>query len=142
MCYMSKCPYVPPHEWNIDFPHLMLRAKAVKNKKGETRMRDKVLTSTDMCGSLAGIPIVSNVVNATNKSAIGRAALNKTLGVHKDAVLPQYHSDSLRRRQKSKSNNGYYFRYEVKGITISLLNLVGSFFFLFPTDRKCPRKKT
>ena len=28
MCFMSKCPYVPPHEWNIDFPHLMLRAKA------------------------------------------------------------------------------------------------------------------
>jgi Fe-S oxidoreductase len=21
MCYMTKCPYVPPHEWNVDFPH-------------------------------------------------------------------------------------------------------------------------
>jgi ferredoxin len=29
MCYMSKCPYVPPHPWNLDFPHLMLRAKSV-----------------------------------------------------------------------------------------------------------------
>lgn len=100
MCYMSKCPYVPPHEWNIDFPHLMLRAKAVKNKKGETRLRDKVLTSTDMCGSLAGIPVVSNVVNAANKTGIGRTALNKALGVHRDAVLPEYHSNTLRRRQK------------------------------------------
>ena len=36
MCYMTKCPYVPPHPWNVDFPHLMLRAKAVKFKKGET----------------------------------------------------------------------------------------------------------
>ena len=30
MCYMTKCPYVPPHEWNVDFPHLMLRAKATR----------------------------------------------------------------------------------------------------------------
>jgi len=30
----DKCPYVPPHPWNVDFPHLMLRAKAVKFRKG------------------------------------------------------------------------------------------------------------
>jgi glycerol-3-phosphate dehydrogenase subunit C len=35
LCYMTKCPYVPPHAWNLDFPHLMLRAKAIKFKKGE-----------------------------------------------------------------------------------------------------------
>ncbi|MEO8386472.1 MAG: Fe-S oxidoreductase, partial [Betaproteobacteria bacterium] len=29
VCYMTKCPYVPPHPWNVDFPHLMLRAKAI-----------------------------------------------------------------------------------------------------------------
>ena len=34
MCYMTKCPYVPPHPWNIDFPHLMLRAKAVQVPQG------------------------------------------------------------------------------------------------------------
>jgi glycerol-3-phosphate dehydrogenase subunit C len=34
LCYMTKCPYVPPHEWNLDFPHTMLRAKAIKFKKG------------------------------------------------------------------------------------------------------------
>ena len=42
MCFMTKCPYVPPHPWNVDFPHLMLRAKAVKHEKGETRFRDKL----------------------------------------------------------------------------------------------------
>ena len=36
LCYLTKCPYVPPHEWNVDYPHLMLRAKAVKHKKGQT----------------------------------------------------------------------------------------------------------
>ena len=51
-CYMTKCPYVPPHEWNVDFPHLMLRAKAVKFKQGGTSARDKLLSSTDALGKL------------------------------------------------------------------------------------------
>jgi glycerol-3-phosphate dehydrogenase subunit C len=62
MCCMSKCPYVPPHPWNIDFPHVMLRAKAVKFRKGETRMRDRVLIATDTVGRIAGIPVVAQVV--------------------------------------------------------------------------------
>jgi len=98
MCYMSKCPYVPPHEWNVDFPHLMLRAKAVKFKKGETRFRDRVLASTDTVGKLAGIPIVAQVVNASNRSKTGRKLLEKVLAVHPDAVLPEYHSRTLRKR--------------------------------------------
>lgn len=66
LCYMTKCPYIPPHDWNIDFPHLMLRAKAVKFKKGDVKFRDKVLSSTDMVGKLAGIPVVVGVVNKIN----------------------------------------------------------------------------
>ena len=38
LCYMTKCPYVPPHPWNVDFPHLMLRAKAVEFRKGKTQI--------------------------------------------------------------------------------------------------------
>jgi Fe-S oxidoreductase len=98
MCYMSKCPYVPPHEWNVDFPHLMLRAKAVKFKKGETRTRDKILSSTDAVGSLAGIPVVAGVVNAANQAKPTRKVLEKVLGVHPDAILPKYHSKSGRKR--------------------------------------------
>jgi glycerol-3-phosphate dehydrogenase subunit C len=41
VCYMTKCPYVPPHQWNLDFPHLMLRAKAIQFKKGKMKFRDK-----------------------------------------------------------------------------------------------------
>ena len=47
MCFMSKCPYVPPHEWNVDFPHLMLRAKSVRFRDHGASIRDRVLTSTD-----------------------------------------------------------------------------------------------
>ena len=98
MCYMTKCPYVPPHEWNVDFPHLMLRAKAVKFKKGEVKGRDKLLTATDLVGKLAGIPVVSGVVNTVNANATARKLLDKTLGVHPDAKLPSYHSNTLRKR--------------------------------------------
>jgi len=98
MCYMTKCPYVPPHEWNVDFPHLMLRAKAVKFKKGEVKARDRILTSTDNIGKLAGIPVVAQIVNASNKTGVGRKLLDKVLGVHPDAILPEYHSSTLRKR--------------------------------------------
>jgi len=98
MCYMTKCPYVPPHEWNIDFPHLMLRAKAVRFKQGGTRMRDRVLASTDMVGTLAGIPVVNGIVNAVTGSRVGRRIMEEVMEVHPGAVLPDYHSRKLRQR--------------------------------------------
>jgi Fe-S oxidoreductase len=98
MCYMSKCPYVPPHEWNVDFPHLMLRAKAVRFKKEGARVRDRILSATDKVGKFAGIPVVVNVVNATNRSKTGRKVLEATLGVHHKAPVPAYHSKSARKR--------------------------------------------
>jgi Fe-S oxidoreductase len=101
MCYMTKCPYVPPHEWNLDFPHLMLRAKAVKHKKGEVKMRDRILTSTDTVGKLAGIPVVVQAVNAANRNGMFRQLLDKTLGVHPEAPVPEYHSNTFRKRWKA-----------------------------------------
>ena len=98
MCYMTKCPYVPPHPWNLDFPHLMLRAKAIKAKKGEVRLRDKILSATDVVGSLAGIPVVAQAVNAVNKTAVGRQLLDATLGVAVDAPIPDYHSNNARKQ--------------------------------------------
>ena len=101
MCFMTKCPYVPPHEWNVDFPHLMLRAKAVKFRQGRVRTRDRVLTSTDLVGRLAGIPVVASVVNAVNRTRAGRVLVGEVMEVHPDAVLPDYHSNTLRKRLRS-----------------------------------------
>jgi Fe-S oxidoreductase len=101
MCYMTKCPYVPPHEWNVDFPHLMLRAKAARFKKQGAPFRDRILSATDKVGKLAGIPIISQAVNATNRSKVGRSLLEKTLGVHREAPVPAYHSRSARKRLKT-----------------------------------------
>jgi Fe-S oxidoreductase len=90
MCYMTKCPYVPPHPWNVDFPHVMLRAKAVKFRKGQVAFRDKLLTSTDAIGKLAAIPVVAQAVNALNRNGAARSAMQSALGVHKDRELPPY----------------------------------------------------
>lgn len=106
LCYMTKCPYTPPHEWNIDFPHLMLRAKAVKHKLGRTRTRDKLITSTDTLGKLASIPVVVNVVNTVNKNSSTRKLLAKTLGIHPDAKVPEYHAKTARREHKDLIGGG------------------------------------
>ena len=104
LCFMTKCPYTPPHEWNIDFPHLMLRAKAVKYKQGNVKTRDRILTSTDNLGSIAGIPVVAQTVNAVNRMKPTRQILDKVLGVHPQAKLPEYHSNTLHKRLKSHTS--------------------------------------
>ena len=96
LCYMTKCPYVPPHPWNLDFPHTMLRAKAIKFKNGEVAAGEKLLASTDTHGQFAGIPVVVQVVNALNKTKPVRKLLDKTLHVHPDAWLPELASQRFR----------------------------------------------
>jgi glycerol-3-phosphate dehydrogenase subunit C len=98
MCYMSKCPYVPPHPWNVDFPHLMLRAKAQRFRTGHVKRSARLLANTDGVGRIAGIPVVAEVARAVKHSAAGRRLLERTLGVHRDAYLPDYHRDDLRKR--------------------------------------------
>ena len=102
MCYMTKCPYVPPHPWNVDFPHLMLRAKVKRFQDGGASARDKFLSATDTVGKLAGIPVVAETVNALNSSKLGRKLLEGALGVHRDAPLPKYHAKSARARLKDR----------------------------------------
>ena len=96
LCYMTKCPYVPPHEWNVDFPHLMLRAKAVKYKQGKTNFRDKLLSSTDLVGKLASIPVVVQVVNTVNKTPATRKMMDSVLGIAAERQLPEYNSAKFR----------------------------------------------
>jgi len=100
LCYMTKCPYVPPHEWNVDFPHLMLRAKAVKFKQGKTSFRDKLLSSTDLVGKLASIPVVVQVVNTVNKTPATRKLMDSVLGIAAERQLPEYDSAKFRSTAK------------------------------------------
>jgi Fe-S oxidoreductase len=104
MCFMTKCPYVPPHPLNIDFPHLMLRAKAAKFKRSGASLRDRVLTSTDAVGRLAAIPVVASVVNSANRTPAMRAIMEKAIGVHRDRVLPEYASSKFRARAEPQAS--------------------------------------
>jgi glycerol-3-phosphate dehydrogenase subunit C len=107
LCYLTKCPYVPPHEWNVDFPHLMLRAKALGYKQGRAKLRDKIISSTDAIGNIASIPIVVNLVNAVNKNEHTRALLESSLGIHAEARLPEYHSNTLSKRSRHHQPGNY-----------------------------------
>ena len=98
MCYIVKCPYIPPHPWNVDFPHLMLRAKAHQFKAGKMKhpVRDRMLSSTDRNGKLGTIPVVVHAVNAAAKSKPLRALGEKVAHVHKDAWVPEFSPQPFR----------------------------------------------
>jgi len=100
LCYLTKCPYVPPHEFNVDFPHLMLRAKAQKFKNQGASLRDRTLTSTDKLLSTTSIPLIDVTVNALNNTGVFRKALSASLDIHHEAPLPKLHSKTLRKRVK------------------------------------------
>jgi glycerol-3-phosphate dehydrogenase subunit C len=105
LCYQTKCPYVPPHEWNVDFPHLMLRAKAIKFKEQGASIRDKTLTSTDAVFSAASIPLIDVTVNTLNRNESFRKGLESGFGIHRDAPIPQFSSNTLRKRVKPLVRN-------------------------------------
>ena len=104
MCFMTKCPYVPPHPWNVDFPHLMLRAKATHTRDEGLSLRDRMLAATERVGMLAGIPVIAEAVNAVNRTRAGRVLLEKLAGVHRDAPVPLYHSRTARKMLASQGH--------------------------------------
>ncbi len=98
MCFMTKCPYVPPHEFNVDFPHLMLRYRAIEKRKGEQSFADTQLVKTDRNGALAR-PIAGVVNWATNKKNKNVRTLINTLGdIHPNADLPRFNTRTLKTR--------------------------------------------
>ncbi len=100
LCYLTKCPYVPPHEWNVDFPHLMLRAKSQKFRENGTSFRNKVLSNTDGMNKLMRIPVINQTGNALIKNKTFRSVFEKGFGVHKDAVVAKYHRKNIKQLTK------------------------------------------
>lgn len=105
MCFMTKCPYVPPHEFNIDFPHLMLRYRAAEARQGKIKAADRELAKTDRNGRLASrvAPLVNWVLESGNKT--GRSIAAKVAGVHTEAKLPRYSSKTLERLSRESPPN-------------------------------------
>ncbi|HWU26046.1 MAG TPA: heterodisulfide reductase-related iron-sulfur binding cluster [Rhizomicrobium sp.] len=90
MCFMTKCPYVPPHEFNLDFPHLMLRYRAAEAKAGKSHFTARQLAEMDRNGRLA--QPVAGLVNAVARNGLARNAMQATLGIDAQAPLPAFHT--------------------------------------------------
>ena len=71
LCFMTKCPYVPPHEWALDFPHLMLRYRSAELKAGKDDKIGAQVTETDRNGRLASY--AAPIANAVNANPAARA---------------------------------------------------------------------
>ncbi len=101
MCFMTKCPYVPPHEFNLDFPHLMLRYRAAAARKSGVPFYDKQLAQTDRNGKLAGAvaPIANWATDTGN--GLTRPILEAVAGVHREARLPEFHSKTFTLQSKN-----------------------------------------
>jgi glycerol-3-phosphate dehydrogenase subunit C len=88
LCYI-KCPYTPgDHEWSIDFPRLMARAKAQQVKEQGVSLGDKMLGNPDLLGKLG--TRTSPLANWANESRIHRQFMQSLLGIHKDKKLPSF----------------------------------------------------
>jgi glycerol-3-phosphate dehydrogenase subunit C len=102
MCFMVSCPYVPPHEFNIDFPHLMLRYRAAELAQGKGDAMVKQLTETDRNGRLAGkVAGLCNWASDTGNT-LTRPVMEKVAGLHRQAALPKFHGKTFQRRAKAE----------------------------------------
>ncbi len=107
MCFMTKCPYVPPHAFNLDFPHLILRARAVEAKQGKTNFTQQQLAEMDRNGKLARF--ASPVINwASDKdNSLTRPVIEAVTGIDRTAPLPKFHTRtfvSADRRDPARAN--------------------------------------
>src|SRR5207244_448579 len=103
LCFMTKCPYVPPHEFNLDFPHLMLRYRAAELKAGKVPWTCRQLVETDRNGKLAGkmAPLANWATEAGN--GVTRPALESVAGIDRRAALPKFHGKTFAMCAKADS---------------------------------------
>ena len=103
MCFMTKCPYVPPHPFNLDFPHLMLRYRAVEASRGKAPFTPRQLAETDRNGKMVRpIAPLANWGSAKGNK-LTRPAMQTTLGIDKNAELPKFHSRTFMMADKREA---------------------------------------
>jgi glycerol-3-phosphate dehydrogenase subunit C len=94
LCYQCKlcynhCPYTPPHRWAVDFPRLMLRARAAEGRRSGVTLQDRLLGNTDLVGKLGSL--AAPLSNWLNELAVHRAFVQAVAGIHRDRRLPRFH---------------------------------------------------
>ncbi len=98
LCYQCKlcfnhCPYTPPHRWQVDFPRLMLRARAAQAKKDGVSLQDRFLGNTALVGKLGSL--TAPLSNWANEWTAHRIFLQAVVGIHKDRNLPRFHRETF-----------------------------------------------
>ena len=92
LCF-PKCPYVPPHEFAVDFPKLMLRAKMIGAREDGIAFRERFLGATDLVGSV--MTRVAPLANAAAHNSFNRMLMEKTIGIARERQLPNYADESF-----------------------------------------------
>ncbi|MHB8381628.1 MAG: heterodisulfide reductase-related iron-sulfur binding cluster [Candidatus Binataceae bacterium] len=90
-----KCPYTPRdgHEFQLDFPRLMLRAKSLRAKENGVGMREKLLGNPDLLGKLGSK--TPGLANWGCHQKFQRVMMEKLLGIHRDKLLPDFASETF-----------------------------------------------
>ena len=112
LCYQCKlcfnhCPYTPPHRWAVDFPRLMLRARAAEARRGGVTLQDWMLGNTDLVGRLGSL--LAPLSNWMNELSVHRAFMQWIAGIHRKRRLPRFHRPTFstwfrRRRPAAKGS--------------------------------------
>ena len=104
MCFMTKCPYVPPHEFNLDFPHLMFRYRMYQKKLGKLKKIPSQLAKIDRNGKI-GV-MFSKLVNWITdiKNKFFRKILEIFTGIDKSVILPKYNNETFENYSKKNKD--------------------------------------
>ena len=108
LCYQCKlcfnhCPYTPPHRWEIDFPRLMLRSRAIQTKREGQSLQDRFLGQVDAIGRLGSL--FAPLVNWLNRNSLNRWLMEKTIGIHRRRILPNYAAETFRKWFDKRASN-------------------------------------
>ena len=104
MCFMTKCPYVPPHDFNLDFPHLMLRYRSAQKKLNKLRFVPSQLAQIDRNAKI-GVMLSSLVNWVSNiKNKIFRKILELFAGIDMKVKLPVYNSETFTKYFKKNND--------------------------------------
>jgi glycerol-3-phosphate dehydrogenase subunit C len=94
-CFQCKlcevqCPYTPRdgHEFKLDFPALVHRYDAVHLRRRGKTLRERMLGDPDGAAKKARASL--GLANLANRSRPLRVLMEKTLGVHRDKLLPDF----------------------------------------------------
>jgi len=111
LCYYCKlcfnhCPYCPPHQYDLDFPRLMIWGKHLKAKDQPAGLRDRLLVDVEFMGRLGGM--IAPLANWALRRPFIRRMLELVMGIHRERLFPKFHWQSFAAwfRQTPRSSRG------------------------------------